>query len=158
MFGFETAGLSSKDVFFTLPVELYILARYTLGAENGTYSVLEIVAQNSEIRLDQIGPEYPTPERTKVVFEQVNYLLLSVQQQVAVLKVERERHLDQLKQLEVANYIAGKACEILAELSAEVDDTGAEAQAIMCEWDTSGSSAGEAAARRAAASRKAGGL
>ena len=50
--------------------------------------------------------------------------------------------------LVTADYIAGKACQALAELSSIYDDAGGEAQAIMCEWDTSGNSAGEHAARR----------
>ena len=50
--------------------------------------------------------------------------------------------------LVTADYIAGKACQALAELSSVYDDAGGEAQAIMCEWDTSGDSAGEHAARR----------
>lgn len=50
--------------------------------------------------------------------------------------------------LVTAEYTAGKACQALAELSSIYDDAGGEAQAIMCEWDTSGNSAGEHAARR----------
>lgn len=86
LFGFETAGLSSKEVFFTLPVELFILARHMIGADNGAYSVLEVVAQNSGINLNQIGPEYPAPERTKIAFDQVNHLLLSANRRVGLLE------------------------------------------------------------------------
>ena len=62
---------------------------------------------------------------------------------------EADRALQQAHaDLATAQYIAGKACQALAELSHVADDTGMEAQAIMCEWDKSGDSAGEHAARR----------
>ena len=58
--------------------------------------------------------------------------------QVERLKIRVERSL----------YIAGKACEFLAELSSLHDDTGREAEAIMCDWTVEPGSAGECAARR----------
>lgn len=48
-----------------------------------------------------------------------------------------------------AHYIAGKACELLAELAAEYDETGREVEAILCDWTGEPGSPGEAAARRA---------
>lgn len=150
MLGFELAGLPHAGVLFTLPVELYILARHTIGSEHGAMSVLEVIAQHGGIRSDQIGPEYPSPDGAKIAFDQVNNLLLSARRENSLLVTERKRYA-------FTDYIAGKACELLAELSAEIDDTGGEAEAIMCGWDSSGSSAGEAAAKRVVAALKAGG-
>lgn len=55
---------------------------------------------------------------------------------------------DSVNTPESDKYIAGVACELLAELSSIYDDTGSEAEAIMTQWSDKPGSAGEDAARR----------
>ena len=49
---------------------------------------------------------------------------------------------------EQAHYIAGKACEFLAELAGHYDGTGRSSEAIMCDWSAEPGSPGEIYARK----------
>jgi hypothetical protein len=78
-----TAGLdeymyAKRDALvFSIPVELHMVLRWTIGSEVSMMSVLDVIAHAAGIKPSQIVAEYPPAERAEPVIKQAQEAAIS---------------------------------------------------------------------------------